>query len=190
LAARAEWERDAEQIYLGGVDLACGYRFPVQAEAGASLSYALQVGGVYPADLDSWLAQVEAATSTALTKVTGETYALQRVQGLRLDIKDVRLDEDTTPVAYSVLALWPGDSPPGETTLFRNDTLAYQATDLLRSLTGGTGLAGVDLRACSEVTTRENRIVAEQPTDQCFLQVEIGELDSGKETFSIEMRPS
>ena len=185
-----------------GVTTPCSYGLPVTLTAGQSQAVQLQITGANPSSLDTWLSDLQSTTATALGQITGDAFALQRIQGIQVQVGAVQLTGATTPVLYSVVPTWPGaagssPSPSADSgtagssdILLRNDTLDYQATDLLLSLTDGAGLSDVTVRACPQVLVTGNHTVAQQPTPTCFLQVTIGELDSGQTTFPITMQPS
>ena len=173
-----------------GVSTPCSYRMAADLSAGQAATTQIQVTGADPATLSAWLSSLVNATQAGLDEVSGTAFALQRVQDIRVDVGDVQLSGGPVPVPYAVTAVWPSGQTAASTVLLRNTTLDYQATDLLRSLTGGAGLAGVDVRACPQVLVTQTRTVAQQTASSCFLDVRIGDLDSGQVGFAISQQPS
>ena len=137
------------------------------------------------------MAQIRPGTEAALRTVTGDDFALQRLLGLRLSAQSVRMHGDTPPVPYQVFPTWLGQS--GNATndpLFTWDTLDYQATDLLRSLTGGEGFGKVSVTACSAVLVNGHRLLAQQPAASCTVGVRVGAIEPVTSSVSITMAPS
>jgi len=153
----------------------------VALSVGASSDLQLQVNGSFGDDLGVWLHAIVNETRQALDSVTGPGFALQRVTGLDVTVDSLTRTEASPHVHYRVFADWIG----GQQELFRDDTLAFQATDLLRSLTGDAGLDGVQVQSCPETQVRGISVLAQQAAADCYIQVTIGDLISRKASFSI-----
>ena len=164
-----------------GVNQDCAYKFTTTLVAAQATTLALQVSGDVGDDLGNWLNSIVSQTRQALSDVTGPGFALQRVTGINVEADSVVRTESSPQVPYRVFAQWQG----GQQELFRNDTLAFQATDLLKALTGGQGLDGVTVTSCPETQVRGTTVLAQQAATTCFIQVTIGDLISRQAMFSI-----
>jgi len=163
------------------VSQSCAYKLPVTLSTGAATTVSLQVAGDLGDDLSAWLGLIADQTRQALQSVTGQGFALQRVSGIEVEADSLIRTTSEPQVHYRVFAIWQG----GQQELFRQDTLAFQATDLLRSLTGGAGLDGVTVTSCPEAQVRGISVFAQQSTQTCFVQVTIGDLTSRQAMFTI-----
>ena len=159
----------------------CAYKLPVNLSSGQSQTVNLQVTGDLGDDLGVWLSAIVDQTTQGLSGVTGAGFPLQRVTGITVQADSTVRTKTTAQVHYRVFAQWSG----GEQEIFRDDTLAFQATDLLKALTGGVGLDGVKVSGCPEVQVRGTTVLAQQSASSCFIQVTIGDLESRQATFSI-----
>jgi len=166
---------------VDGVIESCAYKIPVDLDIGAKSELQVQVNGDLGDDLSAWLRSIVDGTRQALSSVTGPGFALQRVIGLDVSVDSLTRTEASPQVHYRVFADWMG----GQQEIFRDDTLAFQATDLLRSLTGGAGLDGVQVQSCPETQVRGIAVLAQQAAAACYLQVTIGDLTSRQASFSI-----
>ncbi|MCL2490050.1 MAG: serine/threonine protein kinase [Propionibacteriaceae bacterium] len=164
-----------------GVSAACGMKLAVTLGKGDVQSVTWHVGGAIGADLASWIKDIDDQTAQALGDVTGSGFALQRVQGISVQADSMTRMEAAPAVQYRVFARWSN----GEEELFSNNTLTFQATDLLLSLTGGDGLPAVKVASCPETLVRDTTVLALQPASSCFVQVTVGELVSQQASFSI-----
>jgi len=177
-----------------GLAVACAYKTTVDLAAGQTSNLRLVVSGVTTADLGGWVGQIQQATAQALTSVTGGDFALQRLAGIRLQVEDVRLQANTPAVPYVVYPVWTNQSgTAAPDPLFSNQTLPYQATDLLMSLTGNAGFdaVAVTVSQCNAAQVVGYRVIAEQPTvEPCQLQVRVGAVDPAQADFSVHMTPS
>jgi serine/threonine-protein kinase len=180
------------RVSTDGVDLPCGWKIgEVALDPGRTSTVQFTVVGGTPTDFSQWLNAINQATAAGLDQVTGTGFLLQRIQGLRVVPQDVTQAEAGTIVPYQVYAEWGhGVAPTTADELFRQDTLAYQATDALRHLTGGVGLDGVKVLSCPQAQVNGIRVLADQPSDSCYIDVTIGELNSGQARFAIAMRGS
>jgi serine/threonine-protein kinase len=170
-----------------GIDVPCAFKPAVTLGQGEEFLIETTVADLdWPEDLNGWLTNLNDATETALDKVTGTGFALQRVQSITAEAQSVT-SAGSPGVPYHVFARFPGDE---SAELFSNTTLAYQATDLLKQLTGGSGLSAVQLTSCNEALVNGTRVTAQQPAARCFVRAQIGLLDTGEVPFSIEMAPS
>jgi len=177
--AGADWQVATQST--DGVNVPCAYKWPVALTAAQVLPQKLQVTGELGDDLGAWLGDIAKQTSTALTGVTGSAFALQRVTRLSVQVDPVSRTDNSVAVSYRAFAQWQG----GQEVLFRNDTLAFQATDLLKSLTGGKGLEGIKVDACPETQVHGIVVMALQPVPSCFLTVTVGDLVSPQANFPI-----
>jgi len=164
-----------------GVGAACAYKWPAVLAAGQVLPQTLQVSGDIGDDLEAWLKLIATQTGTALSGVTGSGFALQRVTGLSVQADPVKRTDHSVAVQYRVFAQWRG----GQTILFTNNTLTFQATDLLNSLTGNKGLSAVKIETCPETIVHGIVILALQPTPSCTVTITIGDLASPPTSFPI-----
>jgi len=164
-----------------GVAVSCATKFNITLAASQSMPMAVQVQGNLGNDLQKWLDSIIRQSDQAISQITGQAFSLQRVIGLTVQADSVTRDQTLPPVSYRVFAEWVG----GHQELFRNDTLAFQATDLLKSLTGGSGLDGVTVSSCPETQVHGIVVLAQQPANSCFIQVTIGDLTSPKSSFVI-----
>ena len=164
-----------------GVSQECAYKFTATLVAAQVTTLALQVSGDVGDDLGNWLNSIVNQTRQALSGVTGPGFALQRVTGINVEADSVVRTESSPQVPYRVFAQWQG----GQQELFRNDTLAFQATNLLKVLTGGQGLDGVKVATCPEAQVRGTTVLAQQAATTCFIEVTIGDLISRQAMFSI-----
>jgi serine/threonine protein kinase len=178
-----------------GLEVPCGYRLlDVGLDAGGSTEVALAVDldlvdedGQVPDGYRDWLAAVQQATDDALTAISGTSFPLQRVTGLDVEPTGVTLAEAATAVPYRVVATWSGGSQES-TELFTDATTDGMEVELLLALTGGEGLDGVTVTACSAAQVIGIRVLAEQPESGCTLQVGAGALASREASFTIRMR--
>ncbi|MEV7971617.1 serine/threonine-protein kinase [Cellulomonas sp. NPDC089187] len=179
-----------------GLDITCGYRLTdVVLAAGQSMTVPLSVDldlvddeGKIPDDYRDWLNSVQESTDSALTSVVGTDFALQRVDGIRVEPTSVTLTGSATPVPYRVVATWAGGVEGSETELFTQDTTDGMEVELLTQLTGGNGLDGVSVSSCNAAQVIGIRVLAEQPESSCHVTVGIGALNSGEASFGIRMR--
>ena len=165
-----------------GIMAVCAYKVAASLAPEATQTLNAQVTGDVGGDLSAWLQSIASQTAQALTGVTGSGFPLQRVSGLTVEADTVSRTQATPEVQYRVFAQW----SDGQAELFRNDTLDFQATDLLESLTGGAGFDKVTVTSCPETQVRGIVVLADQPTDTCSIQVTIGDLASQPAQFSIE----
>jgi serine/threonine-protein kinase len=166
-----------------GVETPCSFKNHIYVEAGQSQTFTMHVQGKVGNDLDRWLFNIVRETREALATVTGDGFPLQRITGLTIQANSLTRTSNSPSVNYSVFAQWTG----GEVVLFRHDTMAFQATDLLKSLTGGRGLEGVKVEACPETQVRGITVLANQSTTSCFIQATIGDLASPPMRFTINL---
>lgn len=173
------------------VDAPCGHKTTLNIKAGSTQRLVFVLSGVTTPDLGPWLTQVQSTTTQVLREVVGSDFALQRLTGVRVTAQSVLVQGKAEPVPYEVFPVWPGQTDTtGVDPLFTYDTLDYQATDLLRSLTGGQGLAGVTVTSCSQAEVQGHRVLAEQPTQSCQMEVQVGAINPAQASFSIRMPPS
>lgn len=143
-------------------------------------------------DLGSWIGSVQSSTQATLRTVVGSDFPLQRVSGVRVTAQDVRLDAGMadTVVPYQVYPTWADQTETTTDPLFSDETLDFQATDLLLSLTGGEGFARVSVTSCDATQVIGRRVLAQQSSSSCQVQVSVGALDPAQTSFSIRMAPS
>ncbi|RRD52935.1 serine/threonine protein kinase [Buchananella hordeovulneris] len=143
-----------------------------------------------PADYSQWLAALMQTTDTGLEQVTGPVFALQRVEAIEVSAESVSLTGQAgVPVPYQVKARWRAkDQSQALTELFTPATLDGSETRPLLDLTGGEGLDAVQLSTCNEAQIIGIRVLAEQPSRTCFVQVELGVFDAAKATFETRLR--
>ena len=165
-----------------GVSAACAQKVTVSLAALEVKKLVWQVTGNIGTDLGSWLNNIQSQTSQALYQVTGPDFPLQRISGINVSADSLIRTEASPQVQYRVFAQWSG----GQQMLFSNNTLSFQATDLLLSLTGGAGVSGVRVDSCSATTVNGIVVLALQPTPSCSIQVTIGELVSRQTSFTIQ----
>ncbi|WP_346770709.1 serine/threonine-protein kinase [Cellulomonas sp. RIT-PI-Y] len=181
---------------VDGLDLDCAYRVEdVLVAGGQSVTIDLVAeldlvdeDGSVPSDFGDWLTSVREATDAGLSAVTGTSFPLQRVGGIRVEPTDVTLSGSSTAVPYRVVATWSSGGADDGTELFTQDTTDGMEVDLLTGLTGGEGLDGVTVSACNAAQVIGVRVLAEQPESSCGLRVTVGALDSGESAFGIRMR--
>lgn len=183
-----------------GMSVPCGYRIVLAPVAyGQQQVVSLPVDldlvgedGSAPADYSQWLAAVDSATASALSTMTGTRFPLQRVTGISVKPESVSLDgTEATPVPYTVTATWNGKADgTTETDLVSSETRDGAEIQALLDLTGGQGLDGLTLTTCSSARVSGTRVLAEQPTDSCDLEAQIGGLSSPKASFQARMRNS
>jgi serine/threonine-protein kinase len=172
------------------IDFPCAYKTTVKLDAAANKEIDFNLTQIdWPSDLNSWLKTVLSQTDAALKKASGTAFALQRIQSISATAKDVQYASSPT-VSYEVDADFGDNSSDASNVLFTGDTLSYQATDLLKELTGGKGLDAVKVTSCQEALVVSNRITALQPNPNCYVDVQIGDLDTGQSNFAINMAPS
>lgn len=179
-----------------GVDLACGQRLldvDLTGPGGSVVDLAVDLvpvdaDGEVAVDYGPWLESVQQATDAALPGMPGTAFALQRVSGVRVEPTGVTLTGSATPVPYRVTAQLAGTGEAEGTELFTPDTSDGMETELLRQLTGGTGLDGVTVSSCYAAPVIGIRVLAEQPESSCHVRVLVGALDSGEAGFAIRMR--
>lgn len=164
-----------------GVTVACAHKLAITLAAGETQKSTIQVSGNLGDSLSDWLTRVNDQTRQGLSDLTGPVFALQRITGINVEADSLTRKQGSASVSYRVFAQWPG----GQQELFRNTTLAFQATDLLKSLTGGSGLDGVAVASCPETQVRGISVLAQQSATSCFVQVTMGDLVSNQGYFSI-----
>jgi hypothetical protein len=181
-----------------GVDVPCAHKISgVELRAGDTIDLPLDVSlnlreteAEPPEDYNPWLNAIVDATDEAARQITGSSFPLQRVVGLKAEVEPITLtDVDGTLVPYKIQAEWSdGHEADPNAPLLTQDTIDGMETELLDNLTGGTGLDGIAIDTCDAVVRNGVRLLARQPTDDCHLQVKIGVLDTGQTRFSIAMR--
>jgi serine/threonine-protein kinase len=185
-----------------GVTADCGYRTMIAVDPGQTADIEFIVSAVTVADLQAWVDDVRAVTQAALDSVTGQSFALQRVQGIQLRVDSVVVESGTANVVYSVEPIWPvaagGADDPAQaregsidsTPLLTDATLDFQETDLLLELTGGRGVEAVTLTGCDAVQVIGHRMVARFASDNCSVGIRVGATLTATTSFSIRMLPS
>ena len=189
----SDWDQPVSAVSQSqdGVVVPCGYKTTLQLTAGQTRNLELVLSGVTAVDLGSWIGQLQQATDDALRGVTGTDFALQRLAGLRVTAEDIQLTGDTPAVPYAVYPVWTNQSDgTSSDPMFSNQTLQYQATDLLMTLTGNEGFDQVTVTACDAALVVGYRIIAEQPTNSCELTVRVGAINPAQTQFAIRMTPS
>jgi len=191
VSATADKPVDKVLMSKDAVDAPCGYKTSVDIKPGGSQRIEFVLSGVSTADLSGWVGGIQSGTDAVLRTVTGSDFGLQRLSGLRVVAEPVRMHGDTPAIPYQVFPVWTGSS--GNTTgdpLFTWNTLDYQATDLLRSLTGGEGFGQVTVTACSATLVSGHRVLAQQPTSSCRMEVRVGAITPAETNLSISIAPS
>ncbi|WP_371177034.1 protein kinase [Buchananella felis] len=181
-----------------GLNVPCGYYFDLERlTAGqkqeVTISVGLKLVGEDSKVLDSyedWLRDVQRETGDALASMTGTRFALQRVTGISVTATSVSLEGTAaTPVPYLVKAKWRGKHDAAlETDLLSSDTLDGMEVDALLDLTGGDGLDAVSLTTCSSARVIGTRVLAEQPDNNCFVEIELGVMKSPRASFQARMK--
>lgn len=188
------------KVSTDGLDIPCGFRTtlkPVSSGSKETLRIPVDLQLVTSAgtSIDSyteWLKSIREATTKALDSLTGTRFAIQRVTSILAIPSSVSLvGSQATPVPYLVKANWRGKQDAIlETDLLSSDTVDGTEVDALLDLTGGQGLDGIALETCSAARIIGTHVVAEQPTDECYLDARIGILSSGKASFGARMKNS
>jgi serine/threonine-protein kinase len=181
-----------------GIDIDCGLKLvDVAVGAGQTTALTLAVGldllsenYQVPGDFKVWLENINQTTAEALDRATGTIFPLQRVTGVSVLVDSVTLaNVDGTLVPYQVYAEWiGGEERSPHSQIMSQDTVDGMETELLDALTGGAGLDAVDVDTCNQAVRVGIRVLAQQPTDTCHIQVRVGAMDSGRTPFPIAMR--
>lgn len=182
---------------VDGLDIPCGYYVELPRLEGSEkqnvvipVDIALLNDGESLPDYSTWLKSVQQRTSDALDSMTGTRFPLQRITGITVSASSVSLvGTSATPVPYLVKAQWRGKSDSKlETDLLSSDTHDGMEVDALLDVTGGDGLDAVGIRTCSESRVIGSRILAEQPSDNCFVEVNVGILKATRNSFHARMQ--
>lgn len=172
---------------LGGCSYAADMG-TLAATSSATASYTVDVTLKDQGAVTDFLDAEKTATTSELAKLSGAAYAVQRLEGVDLDVPD--LVTASGPLGVRVLPVWVGaHSGDAQNPLFDSSAIG-SGTGLLDSVAGGiTGLR-LDAAGCGNAFYVDRHLypIVTHPGDNCELDARVGELEQATALFTIDYK--